>query len=558
MRNAFPLDIKSLRKTLLKSCLMEPRVLRSAVLRCVCLWGCLLVSAITVWSYPTDIKEIKREDSIRRVKMTELFAADDREGFLKECDNLIQFHKQGQEEQKQGNKGTNGGDKYLFEAYTTKFDRLLLWGQYDNALQTLEQMSSAAQMLKSSIGDALTSLCFGHFYFGNNNPKEAESYFLTAFERLLELDQTRLAIKAAFHLQEIQINLGNLEKGLEFNDSTSALLRKMEEEEGLVNPMQRLQQLRYRLMLMLQMGNVEQAAQVKDTMLYYVAICQDSLQNKMVQSAIAQFEYLTGKKEAAYSRLEKLIKGYLATKDYKRAAYFRKTLAEQQHSAGDLDKAIENYRLYIIESDSAKTHENEAQINQLTRKHKLHELELRHHEMRRRLVAVSVIAVLLLFIVVASIAYRRSARVKNRILYRAALQNIEQQEKEDKKIIKSYSSDHSKEHKLYATLLSVMQSEELFKNPNLSRDILASRIGTNRTALDKIVKKCSGKTVAEFVNEFRLHQAVELLTKEKTLPIYAIGEEVGFSSRTTFHRCFIKFFGISPANYRKMAEEKKE
>ena len=103
-----------------------------------------------------------------------------------------------------------------------------------------------------------------------------------------------------------------------------------------------------------------------------------------------------------------------------------------------------------------------------------------------------------------------------------------------------------------------MQSEELFKNPNLSRDILASRIGTNRTALDKIVKKCSGKTVAEFVNEFRLHQAVELLTKEKTLPIYAIGEEVGFSSRTTFHRCFIKFFGISPANYRKMAEEKKE
>ena len=484
----------------------------------------------------------RQADSLHRARLAELFQADDKEGFLQVNRELITFHDvQGSE------------DKYLFNAYATLLDRLQVWGRFDEAMAVLQEMSQKAQERGSALGQAVTEFCFGQFYLGNRQPKEAEGHYRKAFRQLQALDQNSRALRAGFNLQAVAMNLNTPEEGLAMNDSTGVLLRQMEEKAGRPDYGNRLKQARYRFVLLQRLGRMEEARAMQDTMLHLAAIYNDSSQEELVQTAVIQFEQLTGKKESAYERLDSLIAKNRRVGNWVKVAQFRLALADYQRDNGDLALAVDNYRAYAAENDSAQIHRTNEQLNTLAKQYELQELKMENAVARQQVTILSVVASLLLAIAVAVFIYARVLRRKNKALYLASVENIQAEEKAEDALMEHIEEQSTPEARLYASLLAIMKEEELFKNPDLSRDNLCTRLGTNRTYLAEAVKLCSGFTLNGFINHLRLRWAAEALSSKEKVSILAVCEDAGFSSRSTFSRLFQEQYGMSPSAYRSAA-----
>lgn len=109
---------------------------------------------------------------------------------------------------------------------------------------------------------------------------------------------------------------------------------------------------------------------------------------------------------------------------------------------------------------------------------------------------------------------------------------------------------------LWNELTRLMEQEELWRNPDLSLEKLAERLGTNRTTLTQVIRRESNSGYKEFVNRFRMEEFLKNINT-KTLP--NIQEEffkVGFRSKATALRNFKEYTGCTPTDYlRKMADE---
>lgn len=104
----------------------------------------------------------------------------------------------------------------------------------------------------------------------------------------------------------------------------------------------------------------------------------------------------------------------------------------------------------------------------------------------------------------------------------------------------------------------LLEKEKLYTDPTLNRDDLAQRLGTNRTYLMEAVRTYGGNmTVREYIYDFRLKHAAELLSSPSALSIDQICYDSGFASRSVFYRLFRQSYGLSPNEYRKLADERK-
>ena len=89
--------------------------------------------------------------------------------------------------------------------------------------------------------------------------------------------------------------------------------------------------------------------------------------------------------------------------------------------------------------------------------------------------------------------------------------------------------------------------EEHYVNGQLST--LASQLGYDLYSLSRLVKKLTGKTYTELVQEKRLMQAQFLLQNTKWT-VADIGMAVGYDNLSYFHQIFRKKNGISPRQWR--------
>ncbi|WP_019913229.1 helix-turn-helix domain-containing protein [Paenibacillus sp. HW567] len=69
-----------------------------------------------------------------------------------------------------------------------------------------------------------------------------------------------------------------------------------------------------------------------------------------------------------------------------------------------------------------------------------------------------------------------------------------------------------------------------------------------------IFKKATGKTLVEYINMLRIHEAVTLLRSGEGYSVEQVGHRVGFSNSTYFGRVFRKFKGITPGEYARRME----
>jgi AraC-like DNA-binding protein len=96
---------------------------------------------------------------------------------------------------------------------------------------------------------------------------------------------------------------------------------------------------------------------------------------------------------------------------------------------------------------------------------------------------------------------------------------------------------------------SISFIERNFQN-DISVEDIASFCGLNRSYFGKIFKKAVGKTPQEFLTNYRMIKATELL-KLTQLSIGDISNAIGYADQLHFSRAFKKIYGMSPRDWRK-------
>lgn len=106
---------------------------------------------------------------------------------------------------------------------------------------------------------------------------------------------------------------------------------------------------------------------------------------------------------------------------------------------------------------------------------------------------------------------------------------------------------------LYAELCRLMEHEHLYTESQLTRERMAEQLGTNRTYLVKVIKEKTGMNYLQFVNSYRINEAIKILSSKDKIsyPLKQIWSDLGFSSPSTFFKLFQQAVGITPAMYRK-------
>jgi len=488
-------------------------------------------------------------NSFRRAILSHYYVLEDKDKFLEECDELIDHYKEGKEKK---------SEKYLYDAWATKFDRLQIWGDRDEAVAVIHQMGDYAQQHQHELGKAVVNFCFGQVYLDNRQPAEADKYYRLAYSELFRKKEYDRALRAGFNLMAVQMNLETPEKGLLISDANARLLKQWQAEGADVNPVTLMKQALYRFRLLFQAGHFDAAEAQRDTMLHYNNMYKDPAQQEIIQYAIASFEEQRGNYKEAYAGLNALITRFLEEKDYLKVARYRFELADIQRKQGDYKGAMESYRQYGIENDSANIQSTNSQLNELTKKFQLNELALQNKLSTNRLYAAIACIVLLSVAIVIYFIYTSRLRRKNRVLYDTIVQSQKMQDDLYTTHEQISEDQLSNEEILYRKLCKLIQDEELFKDSQIKREDLAAKLGTNRTYLADAIKQCTdGLTFMEYLNRCRLRHAATLLSEDQNMPINEIGDDSGFNSRSTFNRLFREFYGMSPSEYRAISKEKR-
>ena len=228
--------------------------------------------------------------------------------------------------------------------------------------------------------------------------------------------------------------------------------------------------------------------------------------------------------------------------------------------SGDVKATLQMAERIQLLTDSLRLQEHLEDVEQeeeiMRQEHLLAE---KHSQMiRYRALAAVVLAVCLMI----AILLWRSAKF-NKILdekNRRLLDEINQREQTERQAV-----EHLKEEpeaaltagqQLFRRICDVMDSpENVFTDTDFDRSALARHTGTNEHYISDAISECTeGKSVADFINGYRLRYATQLLTDTDD-SVALIAEMSGFSRRT-FYRTFGEAYSMSPADYRKIAKKR--
>ena len=98
--------------------------------------------------------------------------------------------------------------------------------------------------------------------------------------------------------------------------------------------------------------------------------------------------------------------------------------------------------------------------------------------------------------------------------------------------------------------LSQWVEKKKYREYDKGRDEIASEIGTTKELLNQYFASEIGKDFRTWRTELRIEDAKQLLLADRKTSTNVIGEMVGFSDRSNFHRQFTKLVGCSPKHWR--------
>lgn len=110
----------------------------------------------------------------------------------------------------------------------------------------------------------------------------------------------------------------------------------------------------------------------------------------------------------------------------------------------------------------------------------------------------------------------------------------------------------SEEIELWKTQIeSIIQSEKLYQNPELSLTEVAKKLKTNTSIISKAINQGFAMNFNDYINNYRVEAVKTMLLNgdHKKTTLLGIAFDCGFNSKATFNRAFKKNTSISPKEY---------
>ncbi|KAA3625535.1 MAG: AraC family transcriptional regulator [Flavobacterium sp.] len=120
---------------------------------------------------------------------------------------------------------------------------------------------------------------------------------------------------------------------------------------------------------------------------------------------------------------------------------------------------------------------------------------------------------------------------------------------------KKESFEQSLLNELYKNVTSYMEIKKPYIENELRLVHLADRLGFSTHLLSKVINDKSGKNFNQFINDYRLAEAEELLREASDLSIQNIYFEVGFNNKATFYSAFRRKYGCTPSQFKSRSRE---
>ena len=124
---------------------------------------------------------------------------------------------------------------------------------------------------------------------------------------------------------------------------------------------------------------------------------------------------------------------------------------------------------------------------------------------------------------------------------------------------KSSPMDEQAKEELLRHIHHAMESHDEIYDEGFSLDQLAGLIDANPNYVSQVINEKKGCNFKAFINNYKIKEACRRLSDPDnygTYTIEAIGQSVGFGSRTNFYATFKKFTGMTPAAYQRIAQDK--
>ena len=174
-----------------------------------------------------------------------------------------------------------------------------------------------------------------------------------------------------------------------------------------------------------------------------------------------------------------------------------------------------------------------------------------------------ILVLLSICFIIRLLIQRRAIDRKNRVLTEQIMEAMKYKKKESQNIkIQTPKSkpdiDTLDDEQLFDYLSDVIRSEELFLNPNFSRQVLMDRFHlTDRRVGAAFAHAYSCSSLPDFIRDLRLEYACQLFTDHPDMSISDVAAASGFSNLTVFGRDFKRKYEVTPTYFRSQMAAKK-
>jgi ligand-binding sensor domain-containing protein/AraC-like DNA-binding protein len=126
-----------------------------------------------------------------------------------------------------------------------------------------------------------------------------------------------------------------------------------------------------------------------------------------------------------------------------------------------------------------------------------------------------------------------------------------------KKKYKNSTLDPQKAEECLEKLLRLLDIKKIYKDETLSLNSLSEKLSIAPRYLSQITNDLLNKNFRDLINNYRIDEAKDMLLNpgKNDRSILEIAYEVGFNSKEVFNRCFKKYTGMTPSEFKKMNKE---
>ncbi len=281
---------------------------------------------------------------------------------------------------------------------------------------------------------------------------------------------------------------------------------------------------------------------------------------------------------ALYSPREQFLRENKDTINYHMMSVLR-SLGKAYESKGDYRTSSRYYEQLALLTDSLKVREQDSAAIELATVYETNEKEAQIQQQKNELVVTRIWlistagAVFLLGLILWLISRNlRVIRRKNRAMVKQIQEQLSLGEIMEKRIreleqklqqaelltvslsqpVIEQNRSESREQELFVSFHRLLVEEQLYKDPNLTRDDIVARLGINKNQLVTILQQYAGVSFTDYVNNLRLSYTLELLSSPDNDTIEVIAEKSGFGSTRTLYRLFRERYDMSPTDYKRI------